>query len=76
MNRRELLKKGSIAGLFSLLPATNLLAEVAKPVVQTAKKSLAGYKKIQLGALELYILSDGFIRDGVDGFAPRADIKN
>jgi hypothetical protein len=36
---------------------------------------LAGYKKIQLGTLELYILSDGFIRDGVDGFAPRADIK-
>ncbi|WP_260122702.1 MBL fold metallo-hydrolase [Elizabethkingia anophelis] len=75
MNRRELLKKGSIAGLLSLLPATNLLAEVAKPIVQTAKKSLAGYKKIQLGALELYILSDGFIRDRVDGFAPRADIK-
>ncbi len=57
------------------MPATNLLAEVAKPIVQTAKKSLAGYKKIQLGALELYILSDGFIRDRVDGFAPRADIK-
>lgn len=37
MNRRELLKKGSIAGLLSLLPATNLLAEVAKPIVQTAK---------------------------------------
>ncbi|MCT4323119.1 MBL fold metallo-hydrolase [Elizabethkingia anophelis] len=75
MNRRELLKKGSIAGLLSLLPATNLLAEVAKPIVQTSKKSLAGYKKIQLGALELYILSDGFIRDRVDGFVPRADIK-
>ena len=75
MNRRELLKKGSIAGLFSLLPATSLLAEVTKPVKQKTRKSLAGYKKIQLGTLELYILSDGFIRDGVDGFAPRAAIK-
>lgn len=75
MNRRELLKKGSIAGLFSLLPAASLLAEVIKPVGQKAQKSLAGYKKIQLGTLDLYILSDGFIRDGVDGFAPRADIK-
>ena len=56
MNRRELLKKGSIAGLFSLLPAASLLAEVAKPVGQKPRKSLAGYKKIQLGKLELYII--------------------
>ncbi|PUB27540.1 metallo-beta-lactamase superfamily protein [Elizabethkingia sp. YR214] len=76
MNRRELLKKGSIAGLFSLLPATSLLAEVTKPVAKGTKESLAGYKKIQLGTLELYILSDGYIRDtDIDGFAPRADVK-
>ncbi|OPB95374.1 MBL fold metallo-hydrolase [Elizabethkingia occulta] len=76
MNRRELLKKGSIAGLFSLLPATSLLAEVAKPSAKGTRESLAGYKKIQVGTLDLYILSDGYIRDtDVDGFAPRADVK-
>ena len=59
-----------------MLPATSLLAEVAKPSAKGTRESLAGYKKIQVGTLDLYILSDGYIRDtDVDGFAPRADVK-
>ena len=75
MNRRELLKKGSIAGLFSLLPVTGLLANTVSYKTTADKKKLSGYKKIKLGTLEVYILSDGFIRDsGVEGFSPRADV--
>lgn len=75
MNRRELLKNGLLAGTLSLIPFSGVLAETKKIPVKT-EDDLSGSKKIKLGELELFILTDGYIHEeNVDSFAPRGNIS-
>ncbi len=74
MNRRTLLKSGAIAGIASLLPFNSLSASVFEPKIGVDQSPI-GYKKIIVGEAEVYILTDGFIRDqNVEGYAPRANV--
>ncbi|ASW73187.1 beta-lactamase [Chryseobacterium piperi] len=75
MNRRELLKNGLLAGAFSVLPFANTLAGTHKKTL-VWKDDLSGVKKIKLGELELYILTDGYIHEeNLLSFAPRGNIS-
>lgn len=74
MNRRELLKNGILAGAFSMIPFSNSLAGEKKPLI--IEDDLSGVKKIKLGDLDLYILTDGFIHEeNLDSFAPRGNVS-
>jgi glyoxylase-like metal-dependent hydrolase (beta-lactamase superfamily II) len=73
MNRRELLKNGLMAGALSFVPFSDVFAETKVGSIHT-EEDLSGFKKIKLGELELFILTDGYIHEkNIDGFAPRAD---
>lgn len=75
MNRRELLKNGLLAGTLSLIPFSGVLAQTKNIPVKT-EDDLSGSKKIKLGELELFILTDGYIHEeNVDSFAPRGNIS-
>lgn len=74
MNRRELLKNGILAGAFSVIPFSSSLAGERKTVF--TEDDLSGVKKIKLGDLDLYILSDGFIHEeNLNSFAPRGNVS-
>lgn len=74
MNRRELLKNGLMAGALSFVPFTDVFAGT-KPIMLGPEEDLSGFKKIQLGELEVFILTDGYIHEkNVDTFCPRADV--
>ncbi|ASK29824.1 MBL fold metallo-hydrolase [Chryseobacterium sp. T16E-39] len=74
MNRRELLKNGILAGTLTMIPFSGLLANERTVFSTTTEDDLSGVKKIKLGDLDLYILSDGFIHEeNLDSFAPRGD---
>lgn len=74
MNRRELLKNGLLAGTLSLLPFSNVLAET-KVISRKTGDDLSGFKKIKLGELELFILTDGYIHEkNLSSFAPRGNV--
>lgn len=74
MNRRELLKNGILAGAFSMIPFSNSLASEKKPLI--IEDDLSGVKKIKLGDLDLYILTDGFIHEeNLNSFAPRGNVS-
>ncbi|WP_250253438.1 MBL fold metallo-hydrolase [Chryseobacterium sp. Marseille-Q3244] len=74
MNRRELLKNGLLAGTLSLLPFSNVLAET-KVISGKTGDDLSGFKKIKLGELELFILTDGYIHEkNLSSFAPRGNV--
>ncbi|AZB33250.1 MBL fold metallo-hydrolase [Chryseobacterium bernardetii] len=75
MNRRELLKNGLLAGTLSLVPFSRVLAE-ATVIPETKREDLSGFKKIKLGDLELFILTDGYIHEeNLNSFAPRGNIS-
>ncbi|MGN5953406.1 MBL fold metallo-hydrolase [Sphingobacterium lactis] len=74
MNRRSLLKTGALLGVTGLLPI-----EKANAYVKDSKfkknQPQPGFKRLLVGDAEVYVLTDGFIREpNVDGFSPRADI--
>ncbi|ANH79701.1 MBL fold metallo-hydrolase [Niabella ginsenosidivorans] len=72
MNRRRMLSSMTFAGLAASLPFGKLSAATKK---EAAKEEIAGgFKKLQIGDLELYVLTDGFLQDKSTHFAPRADI--
>lgn len=74
MNRRELLKSGLLAGTLSLIPFSNVFAET-KAVSEIIGDDLSGFKKIKLGELELFILTDGYIHEeNLNSFAPRGNV--
>ncbi|PQA93944.1 MBL fold metallo-hydrolase [Chryseobacterium shigense] len=74
MNRRELLKNGLMAGALSFVPFTDVFAG-NKTMMPDPEEDLSGFKKIKLGELELFILTDGYIHEkNVDTFSPRADV--
>lgn len=74
MNRRELLKNGLLAGTLSLVPFSNVLAET-KIISEKTGDDLSGFKKIKLGELELFILTDGYIHEeDLNSFAPRGNV--
>lgn len=74
MNRRELLKNGVLAGAFSIIPFSNSLAGDKRPLM--IEDDLSGVKKIKLGDLDLYILTDGFIHEeNLASFAPRGNVS-
>lgn len=74
MNRRELLKNGILAGAFTLIPFSSTLANENKPL--KTEDDLSGIKKLKLGDLDLFILSDGFIHEeNLNSFAPRGDVS-
>lgn len=74
MDRRTLLKAGTLAGIASLLPFTPLSATILE-AKKDGKSSNYGFKKIQVGEVELFILTDGFLQDdNVAGFSPRANV--
>jgi hypothetical protein len=75
MNRRELLKNGLLAGTLSMIPFSNVLAET-KNVSEKPEDDLSGFKKIKLGALDLFILTDGYIHEAdLNAFAPRGNVS-
>lgn len=75
MNRRTLIKTGALAGIASLLPFDRLNAAISEPL-QHKSDSKGGFKKIKVGAADIFILTDGFIRDkNVAGYAPRANVS-
>ncbi|WP_073335241.1 MBL fold metallo-hydrolase [Chryseobacterium carnipullorum] len=74
MNRRELLKNGLMAGALSFVPFTDVFAGT-KMMMPDPEEDLSGFKKLKLGALELFVLTDGYIREkNIDTFSPRADV--
>ncbi|MET3537527.1 MBL fold metallo-hydrolase [Chryseobacterium limigenitum] len=75
MNRRELLKTGILAGTLSIIPFSETLA-TAKETALNLEDDLSGFKKIKLGELDLFILTDGFIHEkNLESFAPRGNIS-
>lgn len=73
MNRRDLLKKSLLVGGLSMVPFSNVFAE-SKTVPEKFEDDLSGYKKMKLGELELFVLTDGYIHEtDVNSFAPRAN---
>ncbi|MGU3377119.1 MBL fold metallo-hydrolase [Chryseobacterium sp. M5A1_1a] len=75
MNRRDLLKSGLLAGTLSLIPFSSVFAQT-KTVGEKKQDDLSGFKKINLGELELYILTDGYIREeDLNSFAPRGNVS-
>lgn len=74
MNRRELLKNGLLAGAFIVIPFSNAIA-APKEIPLNLEDDLSGYKKIKLGELDLFILTDGFIHEkNLASFAPRGNV--
>ncbi|UHO39807.1 MBL fold metallo-hydrolase [Chryseobacterium capnotolerans] len=75
MNRRELLKSGLLVGTLSLVPFSNVLAGT-NIVPEKAEDDLSGFKKIKLGELELFILTDGYIHEeNLNSFSPRGNVS-
>ncbi len=75
MNRRELLKNGLLAGTLSMIPFTSVLAEAPKATEHT-DDDLSGFKKLKLGDLELFVLTDGYIHEeNLNTFAPRGTVS-
>lgn len=75
MNRRTLLKTGTLAGIAALLPTSSLFARPSEVVDTKDDKDFSGFRKLKLGDLDLYILSDGFIREeNVNTYCPRANV--
>ncbi|SMD00163.1 MBL fold metallo-hydrolase [Chryseobacterium sp. YR221] len=75
MNRRELLKNGLLAGTLSLVPFSSILAET-KITSDKIEEDLSGFKKMKLGELELFVLTDGYIHEtDVNSFAPRGNVS-
>lgn len=75
MNRRELLKNGLLAGALSVVPFSNTFAN-QKEIPLKLEGDLSGFKKIKLGELELFILTDGFIHEkNLESFAPRGNVS-
>lgn len=75
MNRRELLKNGLLAGTLSMIPFSGVLAET-KTVAEKNREDLSGVKRIKLGELDLFILTDGYIHEeDLNSFAPRATVS-
>lgn len=74
MNRRELLKNGLMAGALSFVPFSDAFAGT-KTLSSLPEEDLSAFKKIKLGELELFILTDGYIHEtNIDTFSPRADV--
>ena len=76
MKRRDLIKTGLLASIATLIPTGNLLANVVQSSANKEDSdNLSGFRKLKLGDLDLYILSDGFIReDNVNTYCPRANV--
>ncbi|PTT37811.1 MBL fold metallo-hydrolase [Chryseobacterium sp. HMWF028] len=75
MNRRELLKNGLLAGTLSMIPFSGVLAGVPKFPEKTGE-DLSGFKKLKLGELELFVLTDGYIHEeNLNSFAPRGTVS-
>lgn len=75
MNRRELIKNGLLAGTLSFVPFSGVFAE-EKKITEKNKEDLSGFKKIQLGDLQLFILTDGYIHEtNLNSFAPRGNLS-
>ncbi|MBO9671908.1 MAG: MBL fold metallo-hydrolase [Sphingobacteriaceae bacterium] len=74
MNRRTLLKTGSCAAIASIIPPAIFGKTYAKNEI-SADKQPVGFRKLKLGELDLFILSDGYIRDkNVADYSPRANV--
>lgn len=64
-----------MAGAFSLVPFSDVFGSTGI-LSSHSGEDLSAFKKIKLGELELFILTDGYIHEkSVDTFAPRADIS-
>jgi glyoxylase-like metal-dependent hydrolase (beta-lactamase superfamily II) len=75
MNRRELLKNGLLAGTLSMIPFSGLMAELKRTAEKTGE-DLSGFKKVKLGELDLFILTDGYIHEeNLSSFAPRGTVQ-
>ncbi|WP_126651360.1 MBL fold metallo-hydrolase [Chryseobacterium aureum] len=75
MNRRELLKSGLLAGTLSMIPFSGLWAGTPKSPGKK-EEDLSGFKKLKLGELELFILTDGYIHEeNLNSFAPRGTVS-
>lgn len=76
MNRRELLKNGLLAGALSVTPFSGIFAAANGKKYLEPENDLSGFKKILLGELELFILTDGYIHEkDLKSFAPRGNLS-
>ncbi len=76
MNRRELLKNSLLAGTLSVIPFSRVWAETKIPEIKE-ENDLSGVKKIRLGELDLFILTDGYIHEtDIKSFAPEEMYHN
>ncbi len=74
MNRRHLLKTGIYAGALSVLPFSNAFSQ-SNNSAKNNDDTISGFKKLKLGDLDLYLLTDGYIRDtDVTHFCPRGNV--
>lgn len=63
-----------MAGALSFVPFTDVFAGT-KTIMPDPEEDLSGFKKLKLGALDLFVLTDGYIREkNIDTFSPRADV--
>lgn len=75
MNRRELLKNGLLAGTLSIVPFSKTFA-AKKESHLPFEGDLSGFKKIKLGELDVFVLTDGFIHEkNLESFAPRGNVS-
>jgi len=75
MNRRELLKTGLLAGTFSVIPFSNTFAATKERSLHLGD-DFSGFKRIKLGELDLFILTDGFIHEkDLESFSPRGNVS-
>ena len=76
MNRREILKGGLYTGALGLIPFSKALSQSKNNIANKDTSSVAGFKKLRSGDLDLFILTDGFIHDkDVELFSPRGNIN-
>lgn len=75
MNRREILRLSLFTGLLSSLPGANFVLAQERKDVNNTDSSVAGFKKLKLGNIELYFLTDGSLAESSASFSPRANLK-
>lgn len=75
MNRRELLKNSLLAGTLSVITLSSVWAGT-KTTGKKEENDLSGVKRIKLGELDLFILTDGYIHEtDINSFAPRGNVS-
>ncbi|MDR2271242.1 MAG: MBL fold metallo-hydrolase [Sphingobacterium sp.] len=75
MNRRELIKKTALAAGLGIFSSDLVFGQKEPHILSGANSMVAEPQRLELGDLEIFILSDGFLRlSNLNAFSSRADI--